>query len=305
MGVVRNMKNMEEPEPGQQYRIKKISARTGWALAQIKFEYTDGKTWSVGVDSGRKDNRRYIMTEGEYIIRVTHEKLPQRWYAGASVEFVTFKADQGKEIIMLKIKHGCLEGIIQQTVPTLEVIEKKKEWFASACADGKVEEFSTRSSAKEFFRKLPNGILIDVLKNKIVKTNGNTETKEICKAIAVKKGFFVDSVQEAGGFKDVLSIFWRYFDVEKDTLYFIITLTLITLAHYIGGYSEILSGHALSNFANTNEESVKELTVPNFVCNNIYGCETASDARKVLILSLLVTKLSSTLLFAGNVFFHS
>ena len=108
------------------FRLKKISVRKGWALDQIKFEYDDGKIWSVGIDGGTQDNRDFIMTPGEYLVRVTHETLNQRWYAGASVEFetnkgrvvsflpyfstgikdqlTTMRADPGKEIIMLKIK---------------------------------------------------------------------------------------------------------------------------------------------------------------------------------------------------------
>ena len=69
---------MEESGQDLPYRVRKISARRGWAIDQIKFEYTDGKIWSVGIDGGRKDNRDFIMTTGEYIVRVTHEKLPQR-----------------------------------------------------------------------------------------------------------------------------------------------------------------------------------------------------------------------------------
>ena len=109
------------------FRLKKISVRKGWALDQIKFEYDDGKIWSVGIDGGTQDNRDFIMTPGEYLVRVSHETLNQRWYAGASVEFetnkgrvvsflspylstgikdqlVTLRADPGNEIIMLKIK---------------------------------------------------------------------------------------------------------------------------------------------------------------------------------------------------------
>ena len=60
------------------YRVKKITVRKGWAIDQIKFEYDDSKTWSVGIDGGRKDNREFIMTPGEYLVRVTHETLHQR-----------------------------------------------------------------------------------------------------------------------------------------------------------------------------------------------------------------------------------
>ena len=135
---------MEEPQPESceaGYRVKKISIRRGYAIDQIKFEYDDHKVWSVGIDGGRKDNRDFIMTPGEYLVRVTHETLRQRsvsslafhlvydilrWYAGASVEFetnkgrvvsfqpyfatkrpgdvTTLRAGPGKEIVRLKIK---------------------------------------------------------------------------------------------------------------------------------------------------------------------------------------------------------
>ena len=65
------------------------------------------------------------------------------------------------------------------------------------------------------------------------------------------------------------------------------------------------AGHALSNFATVNAVTIKDLALPGFVCNNLYGCESEDDARKVLILSLLVTKLLSSLLYSGNIFFHS
>ena len=94
----------------------------------------------MGIDGGRRDGRDFLMTRDEYVVRVTHERLHQRyvrhhtappycccrWYAGASVEFetnkgrvmsfhpylatrqrdqeVTIRATPGHEIIMLKIK---------------------------------------------------------------------------------------------------------------------------------------------------------------------------------------------------------
>lgn len=67
-----------DTDTAARYRVKKICIRRGWAIDQIKFEYDDEKTWSVGVDGGRKDNREFIMTPGEYITRVTHETLNQR-----------------------------------------------------------------------------------------------------------------------------------------------------------------------------------------------------------------------------------
>ena len=74
---------MEEPQPQPEsceagYRVTKISIRRGYAIDQIKFQYSDHKIWSVGIDGGRKDNRDFIMTPGEYLVRVSHETLRQR-----------------------------------------------------------------------------------------------------------------------------------------------------------------------------------------------------------------------------------
>ena len=69
---------MDNKEDIGLFRVKKITARRGLAIDQIKFEYTDGKTWSVGMDGGRKDNREIVLTKGEYIVKVTHEKFEQR-----------------------------------------------------------------------------------------------------------------------------------------------------------------------------------------------------------------------------------
>ena len=213
-----------------------------------------------------------------------------------------------------------MEGITQQKVPTLEIIEKPRDWFACINVEGKIEEFESKKIALESFQKDNNSILIDVIKNQIVKTNGNFEKDVTCKANAIENGLFIDSCQETGGIKDVFTLFMKHFDVKNDSLFFFITLAFITLAHYIGGYSEILSGkystfktsfikkclgHALSNFATINNDSIKGLALPSFVCTNVYGCESEADARKVLILSLLITKLSSALLYSGNIFFHS
>ena len=40
---------------------------------------SDGRAWSVGVDGGRKDGREFKLTQGEHLVRVTHESLKQRF----------------------------------------------------------------------------------------------------------------------------------------------------------------------------------------------------------------------------------
>ena len=41
--------------------------------------FSDGRAWSVGVDGGRKDGREFKLTQGEHLVRVTHESLKQRF----------------------------------------------------------------------------------------------------------------------------------------------------------------------------------------------------------------------------------
>ena len=41
---------------------------------------SDGRAWSVGVDGGRKDGREFKLTKGEHLVRVTHERLKQRFF---------------------------------------------------------------------------------------------------------------------------------------------------------------------------------------------------------------------------------
>ena len=104
----------------------------------------------------------------------------------------------------------------------------------------------SKKLAIEAFNSQGKSILIDVIKNKVLAKSGNIENDVKCKASAIEKGFFVDSCQEVGGKNDVVALFTKHFDMKNDSLFFITTLAFITLAHYIGGYSEILSGIGMS-----------------------------------------------------------
>ena len=132
---------------------------------------------------------------------------------------------------------------MQQVVPTLEVVGRLDMWFVSVNKDGRIEEFSNKKEAFKAMNDKKNTILVDVIKNQVVKKSENYEDNNKCKAIAIEKGFFIDSCQEMGGIRDVIALFIKHFNVETDSLFFLMTLTFITLAHYIGGYSEILSGN--------------------------------------------------------------
>ena len=118
------------------FRIKKIEVKKYEAIDQIKITYDDNTEWTSGHDDGDKDSRSVIMTEGEYLVRVTHETLENHEKAGAMVEFETNRgriflykpseldsvsygakgelstmwAKEGFEIVSMKIRQGKLVG---------------------------------------------------------------------------------------------------------------------------------------------------------------------------------------------------
>ena len=126
-----------------EFRVSKVEVKKYEVIDQIKIHYDDDTEWSFGPDCGDDDPRALIMTSGEYLIRVTHEKLIDHESAAATVEFETNKgrvfkfapselesitlgrdedittviADEGYEIVSLIIRRGQLIGTEQQPVP--------------------------------------------------------------------------------------------------------------------------------------------------------------------------------------------
>ena len=113
--------------------MKKVEIFKGDAINKIKFTFDDRTTWSTGNDGGKSDSTPVILTTGEYIVKVRHEKLLNKLCAGAGVHFETNKgrlfsytpslstkraqdetvmtAEPGNEIISLRIIKGILIGI--------------------------------------------------------------------------------------------------------------------------------------------------------------------------------------------------
>jgi subfamily B ATP-binding cassette protein MsbA len=140
------------------YRLKCIEVMRSAAIDQIKFIYDDDTSWTCGHDGGKRDSQVAIMTPGEYLVRVSHERFENHTYAGAAVEFetnkgrtfkyhtrrmttmdpsqvVTIQANPNHEIISLEIRHGVLLGVKQQLVPQDEQQPQPKEWYTLALFD--------------------------------------------------------------------------------------------------------------------------------------------------------------------------
>lgn len=163
-------------KPEVSYRVKKIEVKRGDAIDRIKITYDDGTVWSNGHDGGKADSRAAVMTAGEYLVRVTHERFENYKCAAAAIEFVTNKgrvfayhppsmatrwakeqttveAEPGKEIIALTIRQGVLVGSEQQDAPLSEQVAHPKEWFVLASAAPKEDDDTAAVEYHHFHTK--------------------------------------------------------------------------------------------------------------------------------------------------------
>ena len=122
-----------------------------------------------------------------------------------------------------------------------DVICKPNNWFACADNKGNVKEFESKRDALMYSKNV-RGIVMDVLKNKIIYQTGSKVFDDECKDSAIKQGYLLKPNQENGGLLDLLKLFWRHFDFKNDSILFLATLLLLTCSHYVGAYSDILSG---------------------------------------------------------------
>ena len=85
------------------YHLRRIEVTNDWAINQISFVYDDGQTWSIGNKRGTKELKEVILDNGEYLVRVTHEKyfqvhfyvffcvfLPSAYREGSVVHFYVY-----------------------------------------------------------------------------------------------------------------------------------------------------------------------------------------------------------------------
>ena len=72
------------------------------------------------------------------------------------------------------LRHGKLENILQQTVPTMEVSQPRRDWFAQVTPAGEITEFEEENSARLFSQNKP-GIILDVKRNQIIQSATNIE----------------------------------------------------------------------------------------------------------------------------------
>ena len=127
--------------------LHKIEVRTGNYLEQIKFIFRNGEKSTIGSSKGKLEKVSPIMTENEYLVKVSHELYKNNFSIGLGITFKTnkgrifdfytsslstkyqsemihMKAEEGSEIVNLKIRKGVLQGITTSPVSIKENISQ-------------------------------------------------------------------------------------------------------------------------------------------------------------------------------------
>ena len=130
----------------------------------------------------------------------------------------------------------------------MEICPAPKEWFIFVDSDSEkeIKEFFKKKEALTY-AKTRMGIVIDVKNNKLVQQTVYKDSFQKCKTLAVEKGYFVPSTEEAkGGVKDIFEIFKNHFNMKIDAPVFFITLISMASSAYLNTYTDILFGNCSS-----------------------------------------------------------
>jgi len=299
--------------PKSTYRLKRVEIKRGDAIDQIKFIYSDGKNWSAGHDGGKADNRQVVMTDGEYLVRVTHERFRNYKLAGAAVvfesnlgriweykparmctnrasELVTITARPGYEIISMSIEKGILVGSEQQPIETPR--DKLASWFVVAqCSqkDDNVETYGhyyTKNKAVEVFnaassKSMKHGqavLLLDAMKLKILKQRGSAEAVKVLRQAARANGFYAPKKDEDVNYIDALIMLFRLLNKKNDIWEFVLVIALLAGSSYFDLYASMMTGYVLTMFSEDHSSALDKNWVAGFVHYSFLGNAPSSGS---------------------------
>jgi ATP-binding cassette subfamily B protein len=320
-----------------EYRLKRIEIKRGDAIDQIKFGYDDGKEWSAGHDGGKADSRVAILTEGEFLIRVTHERFDNFKCAGAAVEFetnkgrvfsyqpiamatgraceqVTCKAEHGKEIISLNIDKGILISVEQQAVPESEQAVQPKDWYVIGSTGQKEDEGTSfihvhdktealaawkQACAHAAEKKGRGVVLIDAIRMSVWKKIGETDAMV---ASSLAEGYWCHKKEEEVGMFDAFLMLFKVLNKKEDVRTFVVVVALLAGSSYLDLLASVMTGHVLTMF--TVDTSINENWVVRSACANLMDCTDTDSLRKAMILSFMLVKVLQSALYVANVYLH-
>jgi hypothetical protein len=275
--------------------VKTIEVFKADAINQIKFTYDDDQTWVIGYEGGKADPKKLVFTSGEYLVKVRHEKYYNNLCAGAAVHFETNKgrifsyksrlatqrkshmvsmvAESGNEIIALHIKKGVLLKIDQQVVPDEENVSHPQQWYTLASLkiknDGldNIQTFYDWSTAKKAFNEEVKSVrakkgmalvLVDTLKNKVSKKEGDEVSLKMCFNFLKEIGLYASNDDDANIW-EVVKMTIKILGVgsNRDIGNFLMATGFLVASSYLSTVTSILTGHTLNSFSLSNTSSTK------------------------------------------------
>jgi ABC-type multidrug transport system fused ATPase/permease subunit len=268
------------------YRLNQIEIHRSDAIDQIKFEYSDATQWYSGHDGGKADPRVAIMTAGEFLVSVSHERFVNLRAAGAAVSFTTNKgrtfgyfparmatkeaaetttmaAKPGNEIIRLDIKRGVLEGIVEQPVPAAERGEVHPEqWYTLVQHDPKKHDAKTGNRYTHFhdwaeaiaaWRKLPvaaagtAALLVDTISTRVLRKAGSDdEAVQLAIRGTTADGFAAPKEEENVSLYDAVTTLFSVLGESNDVINFGVVTILLTICAVLELQSMQLAGKVLT-----------------------------------------------------------
>eukprot|EP00638_Chattonella_subsalsa_P010817 CAMPEP_0117800532 /NCGR_PEP_ID=MMETSP0948-20121206/14514_1 /TAXON_ID=44440 /ORGANISM="Chattonella subsalsa, Strain CCMP2191" /LENGTH=309 /DNA_ID=CAMNT_0005632805 /DNA_START=89 /DNA_END=1016 /DNA_ORIENTATION=+ len=302
------------------YRVKKIQVQRGDAIDQIKFTYDDGKVWSAGHDSGKADNREAVMTDGEFLVRVTHERFHNYMCAGAAVEFetnkgrifsyypvvlstrkkseqTTIKADEGKEIISLNIIQGVLVGVEQRLVPLIENVKHEKEWYTLSLILPKEDNDAEDNIVYSHFHH----------KQKAISEWNKTSTfinQKQGRAAVLFDSIKMISIRKTGNEGSIEACISRaisdgYANHPKEENVSMIRAITFSYSKFLSGLERKNAiGHVLTTGIISDKENMEHNWITSGICEHVLKCDgSISDSRKALILGWVIVKVLESLFY--------
>lgn len=235
--LISSMESLEKETLSKaEYRIKKIEVQEEWMLNTVTITYNDDSVWSYGPGWATSCSKTIVFTENEYLVKLKHEGLDNRKWAGVGLELETNKgrvfcfqsrcssipkekwtvitADIGMEILLPTIKLGQVVGFKQQ--PRLEdsaEVDSKAEWYSilyHALKEDEEEEiekkqFKDKTEADSWWKEVSQktrakqgrgALYLNTKKNTILHKAGSRETITKLEKEAGKLGFYCNMAGE-------------------------------------------------------------------------------------------------------------
>ena len=275
-------------------------------------------------------------------MRVTHETLENRRWAGASLELktsrgrvftfeticsrtpkhkrTTISADPGMELVSLRIMFGRLVGFVQQ--PSIGERDAKREWY-SVLYEGvkeeeikEVREFSSRREGEAWWREVSlkcrkktgrAALYLDTRKNKILQKMGSEEllTELVCKAET--RGLYLD-MKECTEKLTLLSLVTAVssaLNLKSNARKMVFLTILIMLSRVLEMETLNITGQLITVLSD-NTNTYNSSFYSNALCNTVLNCQDGCkfDHAKALIISLILIVLLERAAYLTNVVIH-